>query len=194
MGRIGLDGLLFLFLLGMCVVVAAAFFVEERPYQDVTAPEGGTARVYEGHGVTHAEYETMQAGGDGAARGGTIIWVGLAFGLLQIAFFVTAIAFGGRKANRVGPLRTPIILFGLIYAAVFTAMVIAYRGYTETANPALYLNLPAPTAWMMYGVWGFPLVFMFLYLARFDDWTFTDADLERFKALVAEQQHQEAGD
>lgn len=191
MGRIRLEGLLFLYLIAMCAVVVAAFFIEERPFKEVPGENGaGPTRVYLGHGVTHDAFNTIEIGGD-SARHDRILWLGLAFGLLQVAFFVTGIAFGGRKADKVGPLRWPLIVFGLIYAAVFTALVVSYRGYAHTTEHSLYLNLPAPTAWMIYGIWFFPLVFMFLYIVRFNDWTFTDADLERYKAIVAERQSQE---
>ena len=174
--------LLLVLLLGMLAAVAAAFFIAE-PYEDT--PEG---RIYLGHGVDHPTYETMLAGGDGAARHGAILWAGLAFGLLQVAFFVALLAFGARKHGSTGPFRTPLAVGFVLFAAIFVAMFVSYGGYLQSDDPEQLFAFPYPTAWMIYGIWGFPLVFMFLYMLFFDRWTFTEEDAARFRELVAQKQ------
>lgn len=181
MGK-GFTTLLLVLLLGMLTTVGATFFIEERPFED--APEG---RTYLGHGVAHPTYETMLVGGEGAARHGVILWMGLAFGLLQVTFFIALLAFGARKHGSAGPFKAPLIVGFVLFALIFVAMFSAYRGYMQSDDPDQLFAFPYPTAWMIYGIWGFPLFFMFLYMIFFDRWTFTEEDAARFRELVAQK-------
>ena len=188
-----LPWLLFALLLGMCAVVAAAFLIEEVPSIEKPAETGqGTVKEYLGHGFTHAEFETMNAAGPGAERHEKVLWLAWAFGMLEIVFFLTCLAFGGRKAGKVGPLARPIVIGGVVYAAVFTLMVLSYRGYMNEDTHALFLGFPQPTAWMLYGLWVFPFFFLLLYIFIFDRWTFTDEDLARFHEILAQRRANEA--
>ena len=175
--------LLFVLLLGLFASLVVAYLVEDRPYEDTEA-----GRVYIGHGVEHPLYETMLVGGDGAARHGAVLWAGLAFGLLQVAFFIALLAFGVRKRGSLGPFKTPLIVGTVIFAAIFIAMFVSYRGYVQSETPEQLFAFPYTTAWMIYGVWGFPLFFMFLYMMYFDRWTFTEEEAARFRELVAQKQ------
>ena len=187
--------LLFALLLGMCGVIVAAFMIDEVPYTEAVPEAGGeSVKTYLGHGFTHPEFETMQVGGDGAERHAKVLWLGWGFGMLQIAFFLTCLAFGSRKHGRVGPFLKPIAIAGVIYAAIFTMMFVAYRGYANEDSHALFLALPIPTAWMIYGVWIFPLFYMLLYMYHFDSWTFTEEDQAEFDRLVAARRATEAGE
>lgn len=190
-----LPHLLFALLIAMCAVVVAAFFIEEVPYVDTPGEDGGPAvREYLGHGFDHPEIPAMQAGGPGEERHARVLWLGLAFGLLEIAFFLTCLVLGGRKNEKFGPLLRPIAIAGVIYAAIFTAMVVTYRGYAGEDVHATFLAFPTPTAWMIYGVWFFPMFYMLLYMYIFDSWTFTEADAERFREIVAARRKAEAGE
>ncbi len=190
-----LPHLLFALLLAMCAVVAAAFFIEEVPYVDTPGEDGGPAvREYLGHGFDHPEIPAMQAGGPGEERHARVLWLGLTLGLLEIVFFLTCLVLGAKKNEQFGPLLRPVMIAGVIYAAIFTAMVVTYRGYAAEDTHTLFLGLPTPTAWMVYGVWFFPFFYMLLYMYIFDRWTFTEADAERFSEIVAARRKAEAGD
>jgi hypothetical protein len=181
--------LLFAILLAMWAVIATTFVIGETPSVEMISEQTGEAsRIQLGHGFTHPKFATMQSSGNGAARHERILWFGWAFGILQIAFFVTLVVYGGQKNGRLGPLKVPILVGGLLYAATFTAMVYAYQGYMLEQTHAMFLSLPVPTAWMIYGVWPVPLVFMFLYMFTFDAWIFREEDLTRFEEILAEKQ------
>ena len=68
MRRANLPIVLFGILVALCFVTGIAFVIEETPYEDVPAPGGGVQRVRAGHGVTHAEFASMDHGGPGAER------------------------------------------------------------------------------------------------------------------------------
>ena len=181
---------LFAILLAMCAVVAATFFIGEVPTEDVVSEKTGeTVQVARGHGFTHPEFKTMQSGGNGEMRHSRVLWLGWAFGMLQIAFFVCLLAFGGQKRGQLGPLGPPLIGGGILFAAIFTAMVYSYNNYMLEDQHAMVLSLPIPTAWMIYGVWPIPIVFMALYMFTFGSWTFREEDMTRLKSILAEHQN-----
>lgn len=173
----------------MAGTVTAAFIAGEEPYVDNEPGESGVvSRTYLGHGVAHDTYSTMLAGGPGAERHSNILWAGWAFAVLQAVFFVALLAFGMRKKGESGPALIPIVVGGAIFVGIFTMLFFAYRTYMNNADPGLVLALPKPTAWMIYGVWFFPVVFVFIYRYFFSTWYLTDEDMERFRAIMAERQ------
>lgn len=178
----------------MCGAVAAAFIVGETPYTDSEPDEtGAVTRTYSGHGVAHPKFETMLAGGPGAERHSNILWVGWAFAVLQTLLFVSLLVFGMRKKGEHGPAIVPLLVGGAVFAGIFTMLFLSYRGYMNDGDPSLFFPLPKPTAWMIYGIWFFPISFVFIYRRYFDSWYLTDDDMERFNAIVAERQTSEEG-
>lgn len=184
-----LPHLLFAILLAMCGVIATVIVIGESPVVEVISPETGeVSQTPLGHGFTHPRFATMQRGGSGVARYERILWFGCGFGLLQILFFVCLLAYGGQKQGRLGPLKVPLIIGGIVYAAIFISMLYTYQGYILEQNHAMFLSLPVPTAWMIYGLWPVPLVFMFLFMFKFDSWIFRQEDMARFEEILAEKQ------
>lgn len=172
----------------MCASVAAAIIVGETPYVDSEPDESGAVtRTYTGHGIGHPEFSTMLAGGPGTERHANIFWAGLAFAVSQALFFIALLLFGIRKKDDPGPALVPVLVAGGVFVAIFVMLFISYRGYMDDPSPKLFLSLPAPTAWMIYGVWLFPVTFVFLYRRYFDNWFLTDEDMDRFNAIIAEQ-------
>ena len=49
------------------------------------------------------------------------------------------------------------------------------------------LGFPLPTAVMLYGIWGVPLIFVLFFVIRFDQWILKPEELERFETLLAEK-------
>ena len=45
-------------------------------------------------------------------------------------------------------------------------------------------SFPLPTAIMLYGLWAMPLVFVVLYVVKFDRWIVTEEDMTRFREIV----------
>lgn len=187
--------LLFAILLAMCAVIATTFVIGETPSKEVVSESTGVVtQTPLGHGFTHPKFSTMQSGGDGALRHQRVLWFGWAFGILQIAFFMCLLAYGGQRNGRLGPLRIPLLIGGIAYAATFTALVYAYQSYMLEQTHTMFLALPAPTAWMIYGIWPVPMVFMFLYMFTFDSWTFRDEDMARFREILAQQGNADGDD
>ena len=156
---------LFGLLVGMCLVVGYALMTEEPP---------GAA------GIAHPEYSSMLRGGDGVARHAPVFVAGWLLGLLQIFFLVGLLAFGAAKRKSF-PLEERVLLGGaLAYAGVFTWMVMSYSSFAASSDGTLVLAFPPPTALMLYGVGFVPLLFVGLYLSRFEPWIIDDGELEAF--------------
>lgn len=189
-----LPWLLFALCLAMCAVLGyIGLFVEEAPFEETQAGPGEPAhKVYLGHGFVHPEYPSMEQGGPGAARHSKILFLGWLFGILQIAFFVSCLALAQQKGGRLGPLFKPIAVGGFLFALVFTFFILSYRAYMNEDAHSLFLFQVRPTAWMLYGVWGFPVYFLVVYVLTFKSWFVTDEDLVRFREIVAEKRASES--
>jgi len=166
-------------LVGMCLILLAVALTPE---------------IADGHGRAHPTYKTMLQGGDGAERHARTLWLGGAFGALQIAFFVGLVAFGGRRSDRLGRLTVPVLVVGGLYVATFVAMVFAYRAYAEGRVEGLVLSFPLPTALMLYGLWLVPLLLMIVYIALFDGWIYTPDDEARFRQILAARAERREGE
>lgn len=145
--------------------------------------------VESSHGVTHPTFDqSMLQGGDGQQRHRNVRWLGLAFALLEVAFFVGCLLLGLRR------LRGHIaffIGFGCLFAIAVTLMVVFDQAYASGDSRQIVLGFPLPTALMIYGVGGAPLAFVLIYMLKFDRWILTPEDMERFEQLVQEQRSAE---
>ncbi len=166
---------LFVILLLLCGLMGALFFFVEPPPMAT--------------GLQHPEFTTMQVGGD-PARHDTTLMLGWLFAVLQVLFFagLLALAIGRRLRTPDGkPNGWGALAFGTgALLAAFAAMVTTYIRFMETgADSRLFLSFPVPTAWMLYAVWTAPLIFIVLFVVKFDSWILTPEDRQRFDELVA---------
>jgi MFS superfamily sulfate permease-like transporter len=169
-----LGWLLLALLVGMLAAIGTAIAVGEVP---------------NGHGYADAVFASIQVAGDSPERTSQILWLGWAFGALQIAFFVACLELGLRRRvpgqPEVRPWRRSLWLWGGVFEAVWSALVVVYWRYASSGSSEIWWGLPAPTAIMLYGIWLLPIAFCLLYMVRFDRWVMSEADLARFHELVA---------
>lgn len=144
------------------------------------------AETENGHGLPHPEYATMLQGGD-AARHDAVLVGGTLLGTLMILFMVGLLAFGASQGRRPGMEEGVLVGGAVLFLVCFLAMVLTYVPYADAAGGPIVLGFPVPTAWMLYGVWGAPVVFMLLYMIRFESWIISDAEIERFLADTASE-------
>ena len=162
-------------LLGMCLIMVAVFFFTDEPDRS--------------HGFPHATFaDSMQQGGSGVERHAVVRWWGLAFGTLQIIFFVSCLVLGVRDSQRP---RWIFLLGGLAYMATFWALVFADYAYAQDDAPSLVLGFPLPTALMLYGLWSIPLVFMVFYIVRFERCILDPQELEEFQRAAQQRRNRE---
>jgi hypothetical protein len=172
-----LDLLLFGLLLAMATVLGVA----------VSIPPADNAT-----GVKHPVYEDTMLRGGPAQRHERILVVGWLFGLIQIAVYASCLALAVGKPGSRWRVRLALGVGFLLYAGVFSAMMLTYRESMGHPSPRLVLSFPPATAWLVYGLWVVPVFFVVLFVAGFRRWYVTEEDEERFKQLVQAIRSQQA--
>ena len=171
---------IFFIFLALALVVGASFVVNDGNYN---------------HGQQHPDHGEMNQGGDGARhQHGHTLWLGESLGVLQIVLFVTLLSFGMRSIPRQ---RITLLVGGILYLGIFLAMLTSYRATIAgplAHPPELFLGLPVATAWMIYGLGGFPLFFALLYMIHFDRWVLTPEDHQAFRDAVEESRTNSSDD
>jgi hypothetical protein len=163
-------GLVFAIALSLAAILFATAGIPER---------------VQGHSIAHPQFAGMQQSGVDAEPDVALLWVGWSFGALQIAFFAAMLALGARSRRGLRGLGVPLIAASLIYLAVWSALVLAYRSQVSVEDPVLLLGFPAPTAWMLFALWPCPLIFTVYYVIGFDRWIATPEDLAELDRTLA---------
>ncbi len=163
------SALVFAIAVSLALLLLAVFSLPEPP---------------QSHGAIHPKYATMEHGGDSVERSGHVLWLGWGLGVLQIALFVSMIALAASPCRGLRGLGLPLVLAGLCFASVWTALVLSYRAYAMGAETALFLGFPAPTAWLLFGIWPVPILFVAFYALGFDRWVVTPRELTDLEARL----------
>ena len=129
-----------------------------------------------------------------AAETPMMVVLGSLFGILTVAFIGLLVWGGLLKGGKETPLaRRMLIAFGG-YILVFVALFWTYSRYIfDPFGSGTFGGFPVTTAWLMYGVWFFPLVFVWLYASMFNKWVLDAEDIKRFDQLIKQGENKEAG-
>jgi len=130
----------------------------------------------------HPTIESMLSSGAGAPGGPRTLWAGFVTGLLVI-LMIGLLLLVGVAPDATG-LKRWIVGCTAAYGLVFGALMLSYLQYLEGGPLRIFGGLPAPSAWMMYGVWLFPWVFIIGYVVTFHTSYFPPESQERFRELL----------
>jgi hypothetical protein len=186
-----LPALMGLIALAMTAVIAATFFIEERPVELVMGDDGVERPELRSRGMDHPGFPGMLIGGSGADRAEPVLGLAFVFGALQIAFFIGCLAFGLRRNGRVGRVGIFILAGAGLYLLTYVGMFFTYRGYIGGGPMNFFGAMPPPTAWMLYGLWPAPLVFMLLFVLGFNRFVWDEESERAFQQIVAEKRAEE---
>jgi hypothetical protein len=93
-------------------------------------------------------------------------------------FPVALMALGAARGGRLGPLRLPLILVGLVLFGVLAALLVLPNGGPD-AGP-----LPLGTVLLLFVLVPVPFVVLsWVYSVSFDSWFLREEDLERLRRL-----------
>ncbi|HWM94662.1 MAG TPA: hypothetical protein VN493_28170 [Thermoanaerobaculia bacterium] len=95
-----------------------------------------------------------------------------------VVFPVALMALGASRGGRLGPLRLPLVLLGIVLAGVFAALLLLPDGGSDVGP------LPLGTALMLFVLVPVPfLLVSWAYAAFFDRWFLREEDLERLRKM-----------
>ncbi len=177
-----IPAVLFATTLAMGLVVVGAWLI--GPVDSPQLDQSGSTSW----AIPHSSYPTMEEGGTGLERNGSVFWLGCAFGLLQLVFYTSCLLLGMQKRSGSGPTARPLLLGGLAWIVVWTGLFWSYYTCLMEAGGPLVLGLPASTAWMLYGAWPYPVLFALYFVYIFPDWFLREKDLRRFQQLLLERE------
>ena len=180
-----LSRLLLLFLIALFVLFCIGFFqpvafeANSRPHHLLTEDIPANTLL-------------ESKGGYGDKPG--VIILGYAILVVMLGIMGIAVLTGLKKYGKSGPWLSWIVAGFVLYALVFLGLTLSYWDYTQ-GNTDTYLGgYPAPTAWMIYGVWFFPVLIAALLILKFDQWFLTEDDLQAFRQLLEERKAMEGGE
>ena len=118
--------------------------------------------------------------------------LGYIVSLLMVGVMGSLVMIGVRRKGEIGPYFPWLLGSFIIMALIFSGLAWSYSGYLRGDTDAIIGGYPAPTAWMIYGVWLFPLILITLFVVTFDRWFLSKEDLGEFREWVQANQ-QEGG-
>lgn len=130
----------------------------------------------------HPNFDPMLRSGSGAPGGPLVILAGFGTGILIIVMIGICLLIGVRETAKM--LRTWIVVGTIVYMMVFGALMLSYLEFLKGGPLVIFGGLPAPSAWMLYGVWLFPWVFIIAFVVTFDDVYFPPESEARFRELL----------
>jgi hypothetical protein len=161
-----LSHILFLASTALLLIVIGSFLVSPS-----LRPASGPDVAYES--LDHAEVGSM----------GTLWW-GYAMGLAIFATLAATVLIGVRRRGRIGSLGLWLTVGFVCHGLIFTALVVSYARYVDGSGSGFFGGLPAPTAWMLYVLWPFPLLMIGAGMVYFEREYFSDEDQRKFDALI----------
>jgi hypothetical protein len=166
------DSYLFLVLLSLPLLIIAGLALAD-PLPQAT-------------GIVHSAYPSMQHSANSQAADPLAKYLGYALGLAILGIFGMSLYWGSRRAKDRGFTLRDLLLGMLLYVLTYSALVFSSWKYDQTEAP-LWGDLPVPTAWMLYGIWFVPLVFIVLYVYGFRKHVLSKEDEEAFHEMIKNQ-------
>lgn len=134
-------------------------------------------------GAAHPTFEGMKVSPDNTDMHVHTQWLGYLFALGLIAMFTVILIIGSMRNGQFTGLYKGLIVFGLVYACIFSLMILSNWSYVGSDSNTFFWQMPRPTAWMIYLVWLSPLMVTALYVFNFERWIISpedEADLKEF--------------
>lgn len=135
--------------------------------------------------ATHPEQSEMHVAGAAAAFDAEMIVPGAIAGVLVITVYLLCLLLGAGKNGASRTFVGVVAASSCLVIGSFLAMAFSFGDYVRNPSPSLVGGFPIPTAWMVFGVWMSPVVFLAVYVAGFRRWVMTDDDRKRLDALIA---------
>ena len=136
----------------------------------------------------HSVYTSMEITDRGSRD---TLWLGYSMALAILAVMTALVLLGVDRNGRGGVLARSLVVGFACLALLFTGLVVSYASYAGGAQDSFFGGLPRPTAWMIYGVWLFPMLMLLVCAFHFDRWYFTEEDERSIEELMRSNQTRE---
>ena len=147
----------------------------------IEAPPGAT-------GTAHATIAGMRQVDDARGRAEPVFVLGTIFGIMIFAAVLSTIYIGVPEAYRSRTFKLGFSLCGSLLMVSWIGLVWSYHCYLDDPMAvSFFLGFPAPTAWLIYAIWGVPVSFIVLYVYGYDRWIFPPQAEEKFNQLMAQR-------
>ena len=154
-------------LIGLLVLTAVLFFY----------PDAHVSKV-----APHPDYPSMlQSTSQYNAAGA---WLAVAVGLLMISVMILTMMVGMHRPNHKSKFVSVLLRIAIVYALVWVCIKLTNDAYMAGNSELIIGGFPLPTALLMYGMGIFPLVMLPFYYKYFDRDVYSDADQEKFEAIL----------
>ena len=141
------------------------------------------SETHYGRGIEHPENPTMQQSGTMSQSYRSGLWSAWLLGCVEILLFMVCLGLGTQKGGRLGRMKVPLLVAGLLYLAIYSLLLALSEVEADQAS-LLVFSFPAPSVVMMLGLWPvIPLYLALLYFLKFDSWILTPDDRRRFQRL-----------
>ena len=111
-------------------------------------------------------------------------WMGYLYGLGIIGVFWTFITIGTRKKGKKTVMFRWVAACFIIYIIVYTMMTRSHWSYTEHNGSDFIFSMPAPTAWMIYGMWFIPIIITLAFVVFFEKAVISDEEITEFEIFI----------
>ena len=138
----------------------------------------------------HAVYTSLESTDRGSQE---TLWLGYFMGLAILAVTAALVLLGVSKKGRGGALGRSLLAGFVCLGLIFTGLVVSYARYAAGNQDSFFGGLPAPTAWMIYGVWLFPMLMILVCSFHFDRWYFSEEDQRSIAELLRSKRAREEG-
>ena len=136
----------------------------------------------------HAVYTSLEIAHRGSQE---TLWLGYSMGLAILSVMAALVLLGVSKNGKIGALGGWLAAGFVCLGLIFTGLVASYAQYAAGNKDSFFGGLPSPTAWMIYGVWLFPMLMILACSFYFDRWYFTDEDQRSIEELIRSKRLQE---
>lgn len=114
-------------------------------------------------------------------------WLGYLFGVGIIALFGAMLLIGNRKKGKVTSIGKWLILGLVLYFLAYTGMVLSHWSYREQTLEDFVFFMPAPTAWMIIGVWFVPSIITIAYILKFEEAIISGKEIQEFEEFIDQE-------
>ncbi len=135
-------------------------------------------------GMLHPSIKGMLKSGSTVSDSAVTKWASFIFGLSILMIFASSMALGIKRNAMEKKVLNRLVLFFGSYTIVYILFVRSYWNFNTDTSENFFGSFPLPTAWMLYGIYLFPLILTISIILNFNSWILSPEDKERFNEIL----------